>query len=74
MAMISEEIDKVLKQADAATEKTAQNKEKGFSSGQEPSTISKAIGPRLKEASQLIRTSGTSVDSESVLQFVKELL
>lgn len=73
MSTLSQEIADIVAKANEERVKTAQNKEKGFSSSEETSTISKGISQQLKEASEKIRTGEHNVDAESVLQFMEEL-
>lgn len=74
MSKISDNIESIVEKARSEREKSAEAEEKGFSSDQDPGTISKGMGHRLKKASEQIRTNDPGVTHESVLNFMQELL
>lgn len=76
MSTIHEEIREIVRKTREEREKTAQNEETGFSSGEETSTISKgsSVAEGLKKASQQIQQNTSSVDLQSVVNFAREML
>lgn len=73
MPDLSDEIQYILDESRKNREKEASSQENGFSSDEEPSKIDTEIGKSLKMAAEVIRKNEAGIDTQSVVNFIRDL-